>query len=209
MRLTGDTGYYRHRDACQDFAEARPVGARSPGRARGHAYPMHVYENIVETLLDHAAIQARTLIKVASELAATPPTHRAGVKHLERERERAWTRYRRDRDAEALETTMRELDIRERAQEAAPGEEPVPAEVAIEYLGALPETWRRAKGGRGRQLLASALFERIAVLGVREATVELSDHAVRHGLAAALPTELWLSVSGRGESVRVHDIGDT
>jgi hypothetical protein len=63
----------------------------------------------------------------------------------------------------------------------------------------LPETWRRADCGPGRRLLASALFDRIEVLGIREATVHLSSHAVRHGLAAALPAELGILVDGRGE----------
>jgi hypothetical protein len=46
---------------------------------------------------------------------------------------------------------------------------------------------------------ATALFDRIDVLGMREATVSLSAHAVRHGLAAVLPAELVLPVYGRGE----------
>ncbi len=49
-------------------------------------------------------------------------------------------------------------------------------------------------------MLASALFDRIDVLGMREATVHLSAHAVRHGLAAVLPAEFDSPVSGRGES---------
>ena len=48
------------------------------------------------------------------------------------------------------------------------------------------------------------MFDRIDVLGMREATVRLSEHAVRHGLSAALPTELGISVSGRGERIRTH-----
>ena len=47
--------------------------------------------------------------------------------------------------------------------------------------------------------MADALFERIEVLGLQEATVHLSDHAVRHGLAEALPGEFGMSVNGRGE----------
>jgi hypothetical protein len=48
-------------------------------------------------------------------------------------------------------------------------------------------------------MLATALFDRIDVLGMREATVHLSAHAVRHGLAAVLPAELRIPVGGRGE----------
>ena len=56
----------------------------------------------------------------------------------------------------------------------------VGADVAIHAS----EPWRRAGAGRGRQLLASALFDRIEVLGLREATVYVSANAARHGLAA-------------------------
>jgi hypothetical protein len=69
----------------------------------------------------------------------------------------------------------------------------------------LPETWRKAEGGPGRQLLASALFDRIDVLGIQEATVHLSAHAVRHGLGAALPGEVGILVSGRGERSQDDD----
>lgn len=75
----------------------------------------------------------------------------------------------------------------------------VPAADAARYLRDLPATWRRAGGGPGRRLLASALFDRIYVLGVREATIHLSEQAVRHGLAGVLPERLGLVVNGRGE----------
>jgi hypothetical protein len=39
------------------------------------------------------------------------------------------------------------------------------------------------------QLIASAPFGRIEVLGLSEATVHLSAHAVRHGPRAAFPAE--------------------
>jgi len=98
-----------------------------------------------------------------------------------------------------LDATMRELD---RAAEAAwtpKTADVIPADVAVRYLRELPDTWRAAKGGAGQQLLASALFSRIEILGLREATVHLTEHAVRHGIAAALPEEVGISVSGRGE----------
>jgi hypothetical protein len=55
-------------------------------------------------------------------------------------------------------------------------------------------------------MLASALFDRIDVLGMREATVHLSAHAVRHGLAAVLPAEFSSPVSGRGERIQADAI---
>lgn len=36
-RLTGDTGYYRHRNACQSFLNARPDLPRRRGRTHGKA----------------------------------------------------------------------------------------------------------------------------------------------------------------------------
>lgn len=77
---------------------------------------------------------------------------------------------------------------------------PIPTDVAVRYLRDLPTTWRRAEGP-GRAQLARALFARIDVLGLQEATVHLTDHAVRHGFAAALPGELRVLVCGRGERI--------
>lgn len=63
----------------------------------------------------------------------------------------------------------------------------------------LGATWRNADGGQGRRKLAEALFVRLAVLGVTEMNVELTEEAERHGFAAVIPHEIRLSVSGRGE----------
>jgi hypothetical protein len=108
-------------------------------------------------------------------------------------------RYLRDRDAAALDRTMASLDRDESAADHPRATEAIPPDVAVRYVRELPETWRKAEGGSGRQLLASALFSRIEVLGIREATVHLRAHAVRHGLAAALPAEMRILVNGRGE----------
>lgn len=108
-------------------------------------------------------------------------------------------RYLLGRDAEALERTMTRLDQEQVAAETRERLDDIPADVAVRYVRNLPETWRKAEGGSGRQLLASALFDRIDVLGMQEATVHLSAHAVRHSLAAALPVEVGILISGRGE----------
>jgi hypothetical protein len=63
----------------------------------------------------------------------------------------------------------------------------------------LPGTWRAAADGLEQQMIASAAFRRIDVLGLREATAHLTDDAVRHGVAAALPAEVRISVRGRGK----------
>ena len=129
--------------------------------------------------------------------ASLPGTAQPELDRIARERQRALDRYVRDRDAAALGEAMAALDRDQAAVQAPRPSEPVPADVAVRYLRELPETWRKAKGGKGRQMLASALFDRIDVLGIREATVYLSAHAVRHGLATVLPAEL--GETGRGE----------
>ena len=60
--------------------------------------------------------------------------------------------------------------------------------------------WGANTGSSGGDLVL-ALFERIEVLGIREATVFLTAEAARHGFAAALPGEVGISVDGRGEKV--------
>ena len=51
-------------------------------------------------------------------------------------------------------------------------------------------------------MLAEALFERIDVLGAREATIHLTDTAVAYGFAGAIPERLEVTVgSGRGERI--------
>ena len=200
-RLTGDSGYYRHRNVCSSFVAARPPGAR-PGRGRsaGHAYPMELYEQVVEGILGEAALGAPTLAAVVG--AVVPAASRAddaALGRIAREREAAMARYLRDRDTAALDATMGRLDAEETRARQPREEAGVPADVAVRYLQELPETWARAKSGTGRALVADALFDRIEVLGLREATAHLSDHAVRHGLGAVLPAEFGISVSGRGE----------
>jgi DNA invertase Pin-like site-specific DNA recombinase len=202
-RLTGDSGYYRHRNVCPAFVAARPPGTR-PGRGRsaGYAYPMALYEQVVEGILGQAALAAPTLAAVVGAVVphATGPDPAASAR-IAREREQAMARYPRDRDSAALDTTMRRLDAEATRAREPREDQGVPADVAVRYLQELPLTWAKAAGGTGRQLAADALFERIEVLGLREATAHLSEHAVRHGLAAVLPEEFGLSVSGRGERI--------
>jgi DNA invertase Pin-like site-specific DNA recombinase len=200
-RLTGDTGYYRHRDVCAPFVEARP-SRRGPGRVYGHAYRREIYEQIVEALLAEASIGAGAIAGVVAEVARGDRGRDDDTsERIARERERAMARYLRDRNADALDRTMSQLDREQAAAATEPSTEGIPADVAVQYVRKLPETWRKAEGGPGRQLLASALFDRIDVLGLRDATVHLSDHAVRHGLAAALPEVVGISVNGRGERI--------
>ena len=202
-RLTGDSGYYRHRNVCPAFVAARPPKTRhGRGRSAGHAYPMELYEQVVEGILAQAALGAPTLAAVVGAVVpGATGLDQAALARIAREREQAMARYLRDRDTAALEATMRRLDAEEARARQPREDEGVPAAVAVQYLQELPVTWAKAKGGTGRQLVADALFERIEVLGLREATAHLSDHAVRHGLADVLPEEFGISVSGRGERI--------
>jgi hypothetical protein len=50
----------------------------------------------------------------------------------------------------------------------------------------------------------AALFERIDVLGMCEATVTLTEHVSRHGFGAVPPEEFGMSVSGRGDRSGGH-----
>ncbi len=200
-RLTGDTGYYRHREPCPPFVAAR-AEHRGRGQSPGHAYRRELYEQIVEELLAEASLGARAIAGVVDQVSkAAPRLDRSVLDRIARERERAMTGYLRDRDPETLERTMVRLDQEQSAAENRNSPETIPADVAIRYVQNLPETWRTAEGGPGRQLLASALFDRIDVLGIQEAIVHLSAHAVRHGLATALPAEVGILVSGRGERI--------
>lgn len=200
-RLTGDTGYYRHREPCAPFVAARPEH-RGRGRSPGHAYRRELYEQVVEGLLAEASLGAASIAGVVGELGRTDAApNRPARDQIARERERAVARYLRDRDAAALDWTMASLDREQAAAEHPKPAEAIPPDVAARYVRELPETWRKADGGNGRRLLATALFDRIEVLGIREATVHLSSHAVRHGLAAALPAELGILVNGRGERI--------
>ena len=200
-RLTGDTGYYRHREPCEAFVAAAPAH-RGRGQSPGHAYHAERYEGVVEGLLNHVSANAGTLTAVVRRVGTLPrPKPGPDVERIASERERLMGRYLRDRDSVALDMAMRRLDHQERAIEERETPDAVPTDVAACYLGELATTWREAEGGPGRALLAQALFERIDVLGFAEATVTLTEHASRHGFGAVLPEEIGILVSGRGERI--------
>ena len=203
-RLTGDTGYYRHRDPCPEFLAAQPALPLMRGRhATGRGYPMNWYEDTVGDLLGQASLGADVVAKVVAELqqdAAPDPLLLARVR---RERSTATLRLERDRDVEAWQETMRRLDAEEAAASSAM-QEAIPADQVVDYLRNLPETWRRAAGGRGRRMVAQSLFTGVQALGFREIEFELTRNAVALGLAAALPAEgLELRVSGYGRGERI------
>jgi len=122
---------------------------------------------IIPALRPHSTTPDPTITSVVGQArahAASGAERPLGA--IEAERDRALARYRRDRDTAVLEPTMDELDkraARVAEREDGTGSE-VPADVAVRYLRDLPETWRKAVGGRGRQLLADALVDGIEVL---------------------------------------------
>ena len=127
------------------------------------------------------------------------PDERA-LARIERERDAAVARYRRDRDSKALDVAVARLDTEEREARRPREVDGVPADVAVRYLRELSTTWQKADGGPGRRVLAAALFERIEVLGAREATIHLTGEAVAYGFAAAIPDRIDVTVgNGRGE----------
>lgn len=58
---------------------------------------------------------------------------------------------------------------------------------------ACPRAWTRTADAR------KGAFSRIEVLGLREATVHLTDHVVRRGVPAAFPAGVSMSIRGRGK----------
>ena len=204
IRIAGDTDFYRHDKPCREFMAAtppRPKGWR--GRRDGKGYRRTVYEDAIGKVLDRVALGADVLTHVVG-MVVSPPSSPDGqaLARIERERDAAMAQYRRDRDSGALDQTMTRLDAEEHEARRPRKVEGVPADVAVRYLGELATSWREADGGPGRRMLAEALFERIEVLGAREATIHLTDAAVAHGFAAAIPDRLDVTVGyGRGERI--------
>ena len=164
-------------------------------------YRRALHENAVGRVLERVSFRAASLTNVVG-LVTEPPSSpdRLALVRIERERDNALARYRRDRDSGALDLAMARLDAEQREASRHRELEGVPADVAVRYLRELSATWMKADGGPGRRMLAEALFERIDVLGAREATIRPTDAAVAYGFAAAIPDRLDVTVGyGRGE----------
>jgi len=110
-RLTGDTGYYRHRNPCQPFLEARPELPKRRGRTHGKAYRREWYEDMVGEILREVEVSASLLTSVVGKVASvTQGPDRAALARIGREREAATGQYIRDRDVRMLGATMSRLD---------------------------------------------------------------------------------------------------
>jgi DNA invertase Pin-like site-specific DNA recombinase len=168
--LTGQQNRYRHNFPCPTWLAAATPPPRAfrhatDKRHRGVSYPADAFEGIVHQALGHvsanAALVADVIAALHEDTAGPDPVTLA---RIERDRDSAMARYRRDRDEVALGETMRRLDREETEAKATNVDIPT-AEEAIEYLGDLARLWDEAEGS-GRKQLAEALFERIDVLGV-------------------------------------------
>jgi hypothetical protein len=121
------------------------------------------------------------------------------VARIEREGDAALARYRRDRDSGAFDEAMARLDTDEHEARHPREAEGWPAHVAVSYLRDLSTTWRGWRPG-SEDAGGGRLVSRIEVLGAREATIHLTDAAVAHAFAAAIPDRLDVTVqNGRGE----------
>ena len=106
---------------------------------------MSLNQRIVEALLSEAPVGARAITGVVGELNhASSPTDRSVAGRIARQRARTMARDLRDRDGQALERAMVELDRAESAAETRNPAEAMPTDFAVRYIGELPETWRKA-----------------------------------------------------------------
>ncbi len=183
--LIGQSGRYRHNFPCPDWLAAARAAPRvfrnsTDHRHRGVSYPASSFEGLVRQALGHvsanASLVAAVVGRVADDEAGPDPVTLA---RIERDRDAATARYRRDRDPDALEATMRSLDQQERQAKTARADGPTPEE-AVESLRELPELWDDAEPS-GRRLLAEALLDRIDVLGARKVKLHPSASAKAQG----------------------------
>ena len=114
--LIGDTGRYRHPDACEAFTSVRrEPRKRLQGQRRnmpGASYRADEYEAIVREVLADVSLGAEHIAAVVGETRDAEPD-RLAIARIGRERDAALARYRRDRDLRSLERTMASLDEQE------------------------------------------------------------------------------------------------
>ncbi|MDA8204417.1 MAG: recombinase family protein [Chloroflexi bacterium] len=186
-RLTGHGGRYRHVDPCRAFIAARPAGPPTSFplvRVHGHSYPAATYDGIVPSVLAHIAATASVKASVLGLLEERAQTvDSLAIGRIAKEREAALGRYLNDRDLVALQSTMVRLDGEE--SEARRPAKTMDRRTTLAYLADLPRLWEETPPERHRPL-AEAMFERIEVLGTKEAIVHPTPEAEAHGWR-----ELW------------------
>ena len=152
------------------------------GRVQRPQHPAATCDGIVPTVLAHVAASASVQASVVGLLVErTELVDSLALARIAREREAAMTRYLRDRDPLAFETAMARLD-REGA-EARSATRTVDPNATLAYLADLPRLWQETAPERHRNP-AEAMFERIEVLGTREAIVHPTPEAEAHGRRA-------------------------
>ena len=198
--LIGDTGRYRHLEPCAAFMAARRVPRdRARGQHRetpGHSYRADQYEELVLDVLDQVALGAEAIADVVATT-RDPEPDRLALARIEREREASVARYRRDRDARALEAAMAALDEQEAAARELAAPPAMDAAEVVGYLRDLPHFWTDAPSSR--RALSESLFDRIEVLGLRSMRIEPTATAIHHGLAEAFASAA--GGYGRGERI--------
>lgn len=184
--LIGDTGRYRHVEPCESFLSVRREPRRRIRGQRkgqpGHSYRAAEYEAIVRDVLGEVSVGADRVERLVALTRDPGPDHLA-LARIGRERDGALARYRRDRDARALEATMAALDEQERAAQETPGAVALPAGDVVELLRDLPRLWDEAP--TSRRALAESMFDRIEVLGLRRMRIVPTRAAIDAGLADA------------------------
>ena len=202
-RLVGDKDRYRHLDACQTFTAAAPQPERpvrgQHARIPGQSYDRDAFESLVPLVLERVRLGAADIAATVTlyHSLGGPAPDRLALARIEHERERAATRFVRDRDVGSLESTMVRLDADERAAKVSvPPELLSPSEVR-HYLENLPEWWA-AVGPDDRKALAETLFAKIRVLGLRKAVIEPTPEAVARGLPQAFGLDEVEMVGARG-----------
>jgi DNA invertase Pin-like site-specific DNA recombinase len=183
--LIGQSGRYRHNFPCPEWLGAGRAAPRvfrnaKDRRHKGVSYPASSFEGLVRQALGHVSANAELVAAVVGrviddETRPDPVT----LARIERDRETAMARYRRDRDPDALEATMRALDQEER-QAKSEHADGLTSEEAVESLRELPKLWDDAEPS-GRRLLAEALLDRIDVLGARKVKLHPSASAKAQG----------------------------
>lgn len=199
-RLIGDTGRYRHRAPCEAFTAARRRTAYRNRLVRtlGSSYPAELYEGAIGQALEQAVLSPVDAARAAeySRSEYSQPVDRLALRRVTAERERALTRYSRDRDVAALEATMARLDEEERQLQE-------PAAAAVEWTDVLPwlrdlaGLWREAAPAH-RRAIAEQLFDQVDALGCRELLVTPSRAAVEHGLMPGVQTVCVVGAKGFG-----------
>lgn len=171
-RLIGDTGRYRHLNPCPEFAAARrkTVYRNRLVRSRGYSQPTELYERCIPVALRAVAIEASSLA-VGAEVYGTMQQRvdDAGLRRVQRDRDRALARYAADRDVVTLEAAMATLDAEEAQMRTITDDQPDWSEV-LGILRDLPTLWVEADPGDRRQL-AEQTFASVDALGARTLTV--------------------------------------